>query len=128
MASADYEPGESSSRLYGGNSNWRGPVWIPANLLLIHGLHTHAAFDEDTSMSVLADRLSADLVGLFRRDATGHRPVNAGRPRLDEDPRWGGQLWFHEYFHGDSGAGLGAEHQTGWTACIAEILLRRPSR
>ncbi|MDP9219351.1 MAG: hypothetical protein M3P23_02300, partial [Actinomycetota bacterium] len=62
--------------------------------------------------------------GLFRRGPDGRRPVNTGRSRLDEDPRWSAQLWFHEYFDGDTGAGLGAEHQTGWTACVADLLLR----
>jgi hypothetical protein len=127
-ASAGYEPGESSTRLYGGNSNWRGPVWVPANLLLIDGLRQHARFHDqgsaDSPIASLVDTLGADLTGLFRRGADGRRPVNAGRPLLDDDPRWSGQLWFHEYFHGDTGAGLGAEHQTGWTACIADILLR----
>jgi hypothetical protein len=136
MASADYEPAESRSLLYGGNSNWRGPVWMPANLLLVHGLHTHAAFDDTeieipggagatVTASVVADRLSADVAALFRRGPDGQRPVNAGRPRLDEDPRWSDRLWFHEYFDGDTGAGLGAEHQTGWTAGVAELMLRR---
>jgi hypothetical protein len=127
-ASAGYEPAESSTRLYGGNSNWRGPVWVPANLLLIDGLRQHSRFHDqgsvDSPIASLVDALGADLTGLFRRGVGGRRPVNAGRPLLDDDPRWSGQLWFHEYFHGDTGAGLGAEHQTGWTACIADILLR----
>jgi hypothetical protein len=129
-ARAGYEPGESRTRVYGGNSNWRGPVWAPANVLLIDGLRQHAKFhDVDLPggpLSSVVDALGADLAGLFRRRPDGRRPVNAGRPRLDDDPRWSGQLWFHEYFHGDSGAGLGAEHQTGWTACIADVLLRPP--
>ncbi len=133
VATAGYEPAESTTRLYGGNSNWRGPVWLPANLLLIDGLRQHARFHDvevaDRSgvpvpLSAWLDRLTGDVVGLFRKDAGGHRPVNAGRPLLDEDPRWSGQLWFHEYFNGDTGAGLGAEHQTGWTATVADLLLR----
>jgi hypothetical protein len=138
-AVAGYEPGESTSRLYGGNSNWRGPVWLPANILLVDGLRQHVRFHDTEyavpgsaagpsggtgSISTLLDALTADLAGLFRRGPDGRRPVNAGRPRLDEDPRWSAQLWFHEYFHGDTGAGLGAEHQTGWTACVADLLLR----
>jgi hypothetical protein len=133
VAQADYEPGESRTRLYGGNSNWRGPVWLPANLLLADGLRQHARFHDlqvdvpggsTTSVAAMVESLTDDLVRLFRRGPDGSRRVNAGRPRLDEDPRWSGQLWFHEYFDGDTGAGLGAEHQTGWTACIADLLLR----
>ncbi len=133
VATADYEPAESTTRLYGGNSNWRGPVWLPANLLVIDGLRQHARFHDvevadgsgvPVPLSAWVDRLTGDVVGLFRKDADGHRAVNAGRPRLDEDPRWSGQLWFHEYFNGDTGAGLGAEHQTGWTATVADLLLR----
>jgi hypothetical protein len=129
-ASAGYEPGESTTRIYGGNSNWRGPVWLPANVLLADGLRQHAKFDDVTlpqgSLSAVVDALATDVGSLFRRAADGHRPANAGRPRLDDDPHWSGQLWFHEYFHGDTGAGLGAEHQTGWTACVADLLLRPP--
>ena len=105
---------------------------MPANLLLVDGLRQHVRFHDVTvpgapggecSLSMLVDHLGADLVGLFRRGPDGRRPINARRPRLDEDPRWSGQVWFNEYFHGDSGAGLGAEHQTGWTACVADLLL-----
>jgi hypothetical protein len=137
-ASADYEPGESSTRLFGGNSNWRGPVWMPANLLLVDGLRQHSRFhdvevsapgigegDASRPLSSLVQALSDQLVGLFRRGPDGRRPVHARRPLLDEDARWSGQLWFNEYFDGDTGAGLGAEHQTGWTACVADLMLRR---
>jgi hypothetical protein len=133
VATAGYEPAESTTRLYGGNSNWRGPVWLPANLLLVDGLRQHARFHDidvpdgagrPVPLSVWLERLSADVVGLFRADPDGRRPVNARRPRLDQDPRWSGQLWFQEYFDGDTGAGLGAEHQTGWTATVADLLLR----
>jgi hypothetical protein len=136
-AFAAYEPAESSTRLYGGNSNWRGPVWMPANLLLVDGLRQHARFHDidvpgapggDSALSALIDRLGADVVGLFRRGTDGTRPANRRRPGLDQDPRWSGQLWFHEYFDGDTGAGLGAEHQTGWTACVADLLLRSRGR
>jgi hypothetical protein len=132
-AVATYEPGESTTRLYGGNSNWRGPIWMPANLLIIDGLRQHARFHDldvagapggDCSLSTLVDRLGTDLVGLFRRGPDGTRPVNARRPKLDTEPRWDANVWFHEYFDGDTGAGLGAEHQTGWTACVADVLLR----
>ena len=132
-ATAGYEPGASTTRLYGGNSNWRGPVWMPANLLLIDGLRQHARFHDlavtgpdgrPMSVSDVVQDLTLDLVSLWRRGSDGRRPVNGARPLLDQDPRWRGQLWFHEYFDGDTGAGLGAEHQTGWTACIADLLLR----
>ena len=132
-ATAGYEPGESTTRLYGGNSNWRGPVWMPANLLLVDGLRQHARFHDlvvtgpdgrPTSVSEIVQDLTDDLVSLWRKGSDGRRPINVARPQLDADPRWSGQLWFHEYFDGDTGAGLGAEHQTGWTACIADLLLR----
>jgi hypothetical protein len=133
VATAGYEPGESTTRLYGGNSNWRGPVWLPANLLLVDGLRQHARFHDidvpdgagsPVPLSVWLERLSGDVVGLFRRGPDGRRPVNVRRPLLDQDARWSGQLWFQEYFDGDTGAGLGAEHQTGWTATVADLLLR----
>jgi hypothetical protein len=136
-AVADYEPGESTSRLYGGNSNWRGPIWVPANLLLVDGLRQHARFHDEPhavppggaggaatiTLSELVDRLASDVAGLFRRGPGGARPVNVRRAWMDHDPLWSEQVWFNEYFDGDTGAGLGAEHQTGWTACVADLLL-----
>jgi hypothetical protein len=137
QASVDYEPAESTSGLFGGNSNWRGPVWFPVNVLLIEGLRRFAAFFGDDlvvehptgsgttrTLTQVADDLSARLVAIFL-EADGRRPVFGGYTLFQSDPRWRDQLWFHEYFHGDTGAGLGASHQTGWTGLVAELLLRR---
>ncbi len=126
----DYEPGESTTGLFGGNSNWRGPVWLPMNALLIESLrrfHRHLGqgftveFPTGSGVMVdlgtVADGLSARLVGLLVPDDAGQIPAAGGR-------HWpAGLLWFHEYFHGDTGAGLGASHQTGWTALLAHLVL-----
>ena len=132
-----YEPGESASGLFGGNSNWRGPVWFPVNALIIEGLRRFAAFfGEDLvvehptgsgckhTLAHVADDLEARLVSIFLEEG-GRRPVFGDYQLLQSDPRWREQLWFHEYFHGDTGAGLGASHQTGWTGLVAELLLHR---
>jgi hypothetical protein len=136
-ATVDYEPGESTTGLFGGNSNWRGPVWFPLNVLIIEGLRRFAAFFGDDftvehptgsgttrTLALVADDLEARLVALFL-DAGGRRPVFGDTALFQTDPRWHDQLWFFEYFHGDTGAGLGASHQTGWTGLVAELLLRR---
>lgn len=140
-ASVDYEPAESTTGLFGGNSNWRGPVWFPVNVLVIEGLRRFAAFFGDDlavehptgsgttrTLAQVADDLEARLVALFLRGADGRRPVFGGYELLQTDPHWRDQLWFHEYFHGDTGAGLGASHQTGWTGLVAELILRRGDR
>ena len=132
----DYEPGESTSGLFGGNSNWRGPVWFPVNFLLIEGLRRFGRFfgDDHTvecptgsgqmlTMSEVADELSQRLVGLFRDDASGRRPCFGREERMQNDPVWHDNLLFHEYFHGDTGAGLGASHQTGWTGLVANLIM-----
>jgi hypothetical protein len=137
QASVDYEPGESTTGLFGGNSNWRGPVWFPVNVLIVEGLRRFAAFFGDDlivehptgsgtrrTLAQVADDLEERLIGLFR-DEGGRRPVFGGYALFQSDPRWRDQLWFHEYFHGDTGAGLGASHQTGWTGLVAELLLHR---
>jgi hypothetical protein len=133
-----YEPGESRSGLFGGNSNWRGPVWFPLNYLLVRSLRRFHSYlgDEFTvelptgsgrvvTLAAAADELAGRLVALFRPDADGRRAVwgEAERPR--DDPRWADLLPFHEYFHGDTGAGLGASHQTGWTGLVANLILER---
>ena len=136
-ASVGYEPAESTTGLFGGNSNWRGPVWFPVNVLVIEGLRRFAAFLGDElvvehptgsgttrTLAQVADDLEARLVSIFL-EAGGRRPVFGDRALLRDDPRWRDQLWFHEYFHGDTGAGLGASHQTGWTGLVAELILRR---
>jgi hypothetical protein len=138
-ASVDYEPAESTTGLFGGNSNWRGPVWFPVNYLLIEAIGRFAQFfGEDfvvehptgsgvkrTLAEVAAD-LNDRLISTFRNDSAGRRPVFGGYELFQTDSHWHDQLWFHEYFHGDTGAGLGASHQTGWTGLVAACLLHRP--
>jgi hypothetical protein len=136
-AAVDYEPAESTSGLVGGNSNWRGPVWFPVNVLVVEGLPRYAAFFGDhlvvehptgsgikRTLTQVADDLEARLIGIFL-DSGGRRPVFGDSALIQNDRRWRDQLWFHEYFHGDTGAGLGASHQTGWTGLVAELLLHR---
>jgi hypothetical protein len=139
-ASVDYEPAESTSGLFGGNSNWRGPVWFPANYLLVEAVGRFARFFGDdfevehptgsgvkrTLAEVAAD-LNDRLISTFRNDSAGRRPVFGNYELFQTDPHWHDQLWFHEYFHGDTGAGLGASHQTGWTGLVAACLLHRPN-
>jgi hypothetical protein len=132
----DYEPGESRSGLFGGNSNWRGPVWLPLNYLLVRSLRRFHRYlgDEFTievptgsgrmlTLDQAATELSDRLVGLFAVDAAGRRPAWGEHPLAATDPRWRDLLPFHEYFHGDNGAGLGASHQTGWTGLVANLIL-----
>ena len=134
----DYEPGESTTPLYGGNSNWRGPVWFPINHLLIAALRRfhHALGPQFTvempagsgvqrTLDQIADELARRLVAIFLEQPDGRRPVFGESARLQRDPRWHGNIPFHEYFHGDTGAGLGASHQTGWTALVADLITRR---
>ena len=130
-----YEPGESESALFGGNSNWRGPVWFPVNYLLVTSLRRFAKYygpefrieyptGSGTFVSIgeVADALAGRLTGLFRRDEASRRPVFGDQDKLQSDPHFRDHLLFHEYFHGDTGRGLGASHQTGWTGLIAELL------
>jgi len=108
-----YEPGESQSALFGGNSNWRGPVWFPLNYLLIESLRI--------SLGEIADRLGDRLVSLFEPGESGLRPASPAHPHYCADGVWHDRLLFHEYFDGDTGRGLGASHQTGWTALVAAL-------
>jgi len=130
-----YEPGEGQSVTFGGNSNWRGPIWVPVNLLLIDSLHEFQRYygddflveyptgsGERLSLGAIAERLAARLGQLFLRDAQGRRPVWGDCALLQSDPHFRDHVLFHEYFHGDDGRGLGASHQTGWTACVALLL------
>jgi hypothetical protein len=131
----DYEPGESSTGLFGGNSNWRGPIWFPVNYLLIESLQKfHHYFGESftvehptgsgqfmTLADVAAD-LSRRLSRLFLRDDAGRRAVFGDVERFQADPNWRDYVPFHEYFHGDTGRGIGASHQTGWTGLVAKLL------
>jgi hypothetical protein len=131
----DYEPGESTTDMFGGNSNWRGPVWLPLNYLLIEALERYHHFYGDSllvevptgsgrtmNLRQAARELADRLVGLFRPDEAGRRPCHGGDRRFADDPHWRDMLWFHEYFHGDTGQGLGASHQTGWTALVTRLL------
>jgi len=131
----DYEPAESTTGLFGGNSNWRGPVWFPLNYLLIEALQKfHHYLGEDYTIEFptgsgtmltlwdISQELARRLVALFRRDATGRRPFNGDVELFQTDPHWRDQILFHEYFHGDTGEGLGASHQTGWTGLVAKLI------
>jgi hypothetical protein len=135
-AGVDYEPGESTTGLFGGNSNWRGPIWFPVNYLVIEALRRFARFlgDEFTvehptgsgrmlSLRAVADDLSRRLISIFCCDEQGRRPVFGGYERFQTDPAWHDMIPFHEYFHGDSGMGLGASHQTGWTGLVADLIV-----
>jgi hypothetical protein len=137
----DYEPGESRTGLFGGNSNWRGPIWMPLNYLAIESLrHLHASFRDDFTVELptgsgkqanlkeVAEELERRLLRLFLRDGDGRRPALGTHPRFQQDPAWRDCLPFHEYFHGDTGEGLGASHQTGWTALIAAMLANQRAR
>ncbi len=130
-----YEPGESRSGLFGGNSNWRGPVWFPINFLLIEALQKfHYYYGDDflvecptgsgtkRTLWQVADDLSRRLTHIFLRDANGRRPVFGTNEMFQTDPHWRDYVPFCEYFHGDTGAGVGASHQTGWTALVAKLL------
>jgi hypothetical protein len=127
----DYEPGESTTGLFGGNSNWRGPIWLPINYLLIEALERYHHFYGDNlrvecptgsgrtmNLQEVAQELSARLARIFLADGDGRRPCHGEDGRYAEDPHWRDLLLFHEYFHGDTGRGLGASHQTGWTALV----------
>ncbi|HEY7022242.1 MAG TPA: hypothetical protein VH349_14075 [Ktedonobacterales bacterium] len=133
----DYEPAESSTGLFGGNSNWRGPIWMPVNILLIRGLITFYDYFGDSftiecptgsgqqmTLWQVAEEISHRLASIFLRDAEGRRPVFGETAKFQTDPHWRDYVLFYEYFHGDNGAGIGASHQTGWTGTIAELLRR----
>jgi len=133
-----YWPGESASGLFGGNSNWRGPVWMPVNYLIIESLQRfHHYYGDDfkvecptgsgqfRSICEVSEELTRRLSRLFLRDEEGRRPVLASHPKLAGDPHFRDYLLFHEYFHGDNGRGVGASHQTGWTGLIAKLLQPR---
>jgi hypothetical protein len=128
----EYTPAESDSGMFGGNSNWRGPVWFPINALLIRALLNLYAFygnefrvecptgsGREMTLYEVAHEISRRLTGTFLPDAAGHRPLYGGQRPFQEDPHWRDLLVFPEYFHGDNGAGLGASHQTGWTGLAA---------
>jgi len=139
----DYVPAEGNTGLFGGNSNWRGPIWFPINFLVVEALERYHHFYGDEfqvecpagsgrmmNLAEVAGELSARLARIFLADETGHRPCHAGDQRYASDPHWRDLVLFHEYFHGDNGRGVGASHQTGWTAlvvrCIEDLARRRP--
>jgi hypothetical protein len=133
-----YQPGESDSGMFGGNSNWRGPIWFPMNYLLVNAVaRIDAYFGPEFTVEMptgsgqrmrlmdVARELGSRLVSIFLDDEHGRRPVFDGYERMQHDPDWHNSLMFHEYFHGDTGAGLGASHQTGWTALVADLITSR---
>jgi hypothetical protein len=130
-----YLPAESNNAMFGGNSNWRGPVWMPVNVLVIRGLLNLYGFygnelmvecptgsGNRMNLFQVAEEISRRLTGIFLRDASGRRPVYGGTEKFQHDPHWRDLILFCEYFHGDHGAGLGASHQTGWTGLAASLL------
>ena len=138
--SVGYVPGEGTSRLFGGNSNWRGPIWMPVNYLLIESLRSfHRFYGDDfrveypvgssdfLHLGEIADELAMRLKRLFLRGADGRRPVLGDNRQIQEDPAFRDHVLFYEYFHGDTGRGVGASHQTGWTSLIALLLQADPS-
>jgi hypothetical protein len=131
----DYEPAESATGIFGGNSNWRGPIWFPVNYLLIESLQRfHHFYGDDLKVECptgssrllnlwdVAAELSRGLTHLFLRGRDGRRPIYGVTERFQRDPHWRDLLLFHEYFHGDEGAGIGANHQTGWTGLVAKLI------
>jgi hypothetical protein len=131
----DYEPAESSTGMFGGNSNWRGPIWMPVNILFVRALHVLARHygdsfkiecptgsGEEMTLGEVAANLSRRLQSIFLRNEQGIRPVYGGSEIFQTDPHWRDLILFYEYFHGDNGAGIGASHQTGWTGVVARLI------
>ena len=138
--SINYQPGESTTYMFGGNSNWRGPIWFPINYLIIDSLRKHHAFYQETftvecptgsgvmmTLEQVADELSSRLVSIFKADPekANHRPVYEGNTTFQTNRDWSNHILFYEYFHGETGRGLGASHQTGWTGLVANLLQAR---
>jgi hypothetical protein len=130
-----YLPAESNTGMFGGNSNWRGPVWMPVNVLVIRALlNLYQFYGDDFKVECptgsgkyitlyeVSKEISNRLANIFLRDETGKRPVYGGTEKFQNDPHWRDMILFYEYFHGDNGAGLGASHQTGWTGMVAVLL------
>lgn len=131
----DYEPAESTTPLFGGNSNWRGPIWFPLNYLLIESLQKfHYYYDNELKVECptgsgkmanlweVSAEISQRLISIFLKDGNGKRPLYGNIAKFQEDPHWKNYILFHEYFHGDNGTGLGASNQTGWTALVAKMI------
>ena len=140
-ARLEYEPGESATGLFGGNSNWRGPIWFPLNFLALESLrHLHAALGDaftvelptgsgvQANLGAVADEIERRLLRIFLQDEQGHRPVFGASELFRRDPAWRDHILFYEYFHGDTGEGLGASHQTGWTALAGVLVANRRGR
>jgi hypothetical protein len=136
-ATIDYEPAESTTGMFGGNSNWRGPLWMPVNFLVVEALERYARFFGDdlqveyptgsgrhSTLEAIAADLQERLISIFVVGADGRRPCFGWVERMQQDPAWKDNVLFNEYFHGDNAAGLGASHQTGWTGLVAELILR----
>jgi len=130
-----YLPGESDSGMFGGNSNWRGPIWMPVNGLIVRALLQYYAYYGDRfriecptgsgqwmNLYEVAQEIGRRLESIFLQDEHGRRPVYGGAAKFQDDAHWRDLLLFYEYFHGDNGAGLGASHQTGWTGIVARIV------
>jgi hypothetical protein len=135
LSRVEYEPAESSTGIFGGNSNWRGPIWFPVNFLLVESLQKfHHYYGEDFKVECpthsrtesdlwqVAEEISRRLTHIFLRDSNGRRPVAGGIELFQNDPHWRDLILFYEYFHGDNGAGIGASHQTGWTGLVAKLI------
>jgi hypothetical protein len=131
----EYLPGESTSGLFGGNSNWRGPIWFPVNYLIIEALEQfHHYYGDDfkvesptgsgtyLTLKEIADDISQRLISIFTRDPEGRRAVFGDNETFQRDPQWRDYVPFYEYFHGDNGRGVGASHQTGWTGLVAQLI------
>src|SRR5262249_21150121 len=130
-----YLPAESDTGMFGGNSNWRGPIWMPVNALIIRGLLQYYTYygneltiecptgsGRHLTLYQVAEEIARRLTRIFLRDEHGRRPVYGGTRTFQEDPHWRDYLSFYEYFHGDNGTGLGASHQTGWSGIIARAM------
>jgi mannosylglycerate hydrolase MGH1-like protein len=131
----NYLPAESDTGMFGGNSNWRGPIWMPVNILIVRALLNYYLYYGDSfkiecptgsrrmmNLYEVAAEIGSRLTKIFLRDETGKRPVYGGAEKFQQDPYWRDHVLFYEYFHGDNGAGLGASHQTGWTGLIASLI------
>jgi hypothetical protein len=131
----DYLPAESNTGMFGGNSNWRGPVWMPVNVMILRALQNFYLYYGDNfkiecptgsgnlmNLFEVGMEISRRLMRIFLRDEQGHRPVYGWTGKFQDDPNWRDYISFFEYFHGDNGAGLGASHQTGWTGLVAKII------
>jgi hypothetical protein len=131
----DYLPAESNTGMFGGNSNWRGPVWMPVNIMLVRALQQFYMYYGDNfkiecptgsgnlmNLFDVSKELSNRLISTFTSDKQGKRPVFGGSEKFQSDPNWKDYILFYEYFHGDNGAGLGASHQTGWTGVVAKLI------